>query len=394
MSKSPYARINKTILRWARETSGLDVDAAAKKVGANPDQIQDWEDRASYPTVKQLRRLGKAYMRPIGLFFLSELPEEPERIKDFRKIVGGPEEEMSSALRFEIRLALERREEALEIAADLGEETRIPEYGFSLTDNTEQVAQRTRDTLGITTDMQFRWRDKREAFNSWRGAVEKLGILVFQTGVNRKLIVRPEEARGFSISERPFPVIVVNGEDHPTAKCFTLIHEFAHILLHDGGLCDLHNPFTAGSEIDRTEVFCNAVGGSVLVPRDDLLHDEVVRNHGSDPVWSDEEVGELAQTFWVSWEVILRRLLMFNRTTRAYYQQWRAERNDRFPGREDQDQAEIKIPTPTRVIIRNGKLFPRLVLRALRDNYLTIYEASEILDAGPHRLVDIENAVY
>ncbi len=394
MSRSPFAKINRDILRWARETSGLDVDIAAKRIGTGLEQLQDWEEGYSYPTVKQLRKLGKAYMRPIGLFFLPELPEEPERIKDFRRIPDVPQEEMSPALRFEIRLALERREEALEIATDLGEETRVPEYSIGLRDNAEQVARRIRDTLEITTDMQFGWRTKREAFNSWRSALEKLGVLVFQTGVTRNLIVLPKEARGFSISDQPFPVIVVNGKDHPAAKCFTLIHEFTHILLHDGGLCDLHNPFTLRSENDRAEVFCNAVAGSVLVPEDALLGRDVVRNHGRDPVWSDEEIGELARTFWVSWEVILRRLLIFDRTSREYYQHWREERNeiDKFPGTEDE--GEIRIPTHIRVIIRNGKLFPRLVLRALREKYLTTFEASEILGAGPHRLIDIENAVY
>ncbi len=394
MGISPFAKINNSILQWSRETSGLDVDNAAKRVGVKSKQLQDWEDGLSYPRVKQLRKLAKAYMRPIGFFFLSELPEEPERIKDFRKIPDMLQEEISPALRFEIRLALERRVEALEIATDLGEETKVIGYSIGLRDNAEHVAEKIRNILKITTAIQYKWKTKREAFNFWRSALERLGVLIFQTGVKLNLIVLPQEARGFSISEQPFPVIVVNGKDHPTARCFTLIHEFAHILLHDGGLCDLHNPFTARSEIDRTEVFCNRVAGSVLVPKDNLLDHEVVRNHGSDPVWSDQELSELAQTFWVSWEVILRRLLTFNRTTRDYYQRWREDRNDMFPGSEDRRDTDIRIPMWTRVIIKNGKLFPRLVFRALRNNYLTTFEASEMLDAGPHRLVDIENAVF
>jgi len=395
MSRSPFAKINRDILRWARETSGLDVDIAAKRIGTALEQLQDWEEGYSYPTVKQLRKLGKAYMRPIGLFFLPELPEEPERIKDFRTMPDVLQEEMSPALRFEIRLAVERREEALEIASDIGEETRVPGYSIDLTDNAEQVARKIRDMLEITTDMQLSWRTKWDAFNSWRSALEKLGVLVFQTGVYRNLIVLPKEARGFSVSDQPFPVIVVNGKDHATAKCFTLIHEYTHILLHDGGLCDLHNPFTVRSEIDRAEVFCNAVAGSVLVPKEYLLDCDVVRNHGSDPVWNDEEIGQLARTFWVSWEVILRRLLIFNQTNRDFYQHWRADRNDMFPGSDGpEDEGEVRIPTHIRVIVRNGKLFPRIVLRALREKYLTTFEASEILRADPHRLIDIENAVY
>ena len=210
----------------------------------------------------------------------------------------------------------------------------------------------------------------------------------------RNLIVLPEEARGFSIAEQPYPVIVVNGKDHHSARCFTLIHEFTHILLDDGGICDLHNPFSATSQIDRTEVFCNRVAGSTLVPSNALLGTDIVRDHGSDPEWSDDELATLSKRFWVSWEVILRRLLILRRTTRSFYEHWRKERNDLFPGYDTRETTEIKIPTPTRVIMRNGKLFPTIVLRALRSRRITAFEASDILSAAPHRLGDIEGALF
>lgn len=392
MAISLKVEVEKSILLWARNTSGLELEAAARKVGTTPDRVQEWEEGRSHPTIKQLRRLAKAYMRPIGLFFLPELPEEPERIKDFRRRPDVFPEGMSSALRFEIRLAWDRRDEALELLSDLNEEPRIIESRFNLEDNTDQVADEIRTILNVSIDEQNRWSTKYEAFSSWRNAIEQNGTLVFQTGVLRNLIVDSEEARGFSIAEQPYPVIVVNSKDHPTARCFTLIHELTHILLHDGGICDLHNPFTATSEIDRTEVFCNRVAGSLLVPTDALLNTDIVLNHGSDLEWSDYELRTLSKTFWVSWEVILRRLLILQKTSRDYYRRWREERNDLFPGREGQ--GEPRIPTPTRVIIRNGKLFPTLVLRALRSRMITSFEASDILGAGPHRLADIETALY
>ncbi len=392
MSRSPKVEVEKSILLWARNTSGLELEAAARKVGTTPDRVQEWEEGRSHPTIKQLRRLAKAYMRPIGLFFLPELPEEPERIKDFRRMPDVFPEGMSSALRFEIRLAWDRRDEALELLSDLNEEPRIIESRFNLEDDTDQVADEIRTILNVSIDEQNRWSTKYEAFSSWRNAIEQNGTLVFQTGVLRNLIVDSEEARGFSIAEQPYPVIVVNSKDHPTARCFTLIHELTHILLHDGGICDLHNPFTAISEIDRTEVFCNRVAGSLLVPTDALLNTDIVRNHGSDPEWSDYELRTLSKTFWVSWEVILRRLLIIQKTSRDYYRRWREERNDLFPGREDQ--GEPRISTPTRVIIRNGKLLPTLVIRALRSRIITSFEASDILGAGPHRLGDLEAALF
>jgi Zn-dependent peptidase ImmA (M78 family) len=392
MSQSPNVEIDSSILRWARESSGIDVVTAARRAGTTPARIEEWEEGSSYPTIKQLRKLAKAYMRPIGLFFLPELPEDPESIKDFRKIPDEFREEMSSALRFEIRLAWDRREEALEMIADLDEETTMIHDRFSLTSDPDQIALKVRKMLGISTTQQMQWRTRYDAFNAWRQAVEKQGALVFQTGILRNLIVDPKEARGFSIDEQPYPVIVINSKDHATAKCFTLIHELTHILLADGGICDLHNPFRATSHVDRTEVFCNQVAGSTLVPADALLRTNVVQNHGSHAEWSDDELEVLAKKFWVSWEVILRRLLMLGRTSRDFYQRWRNERNDLFPGREIS--GEAKISTPTRVIIRNGRLFPTLVLRALRNKRITSFKAADILGAGADRLRDVEAALF
>ncbi len=393
MSRSPNVEIDRSILHWARKSSGIDVATAAKRAGTTPARIKEWEEEGgSYPTIKQLRKLAKAYMRPIGLFFLPELPEDPESIKDFRKIPDEFQEEMSSALRFEIRLAWDRREEALEMIADLDEEPTIIHDRFSLASDPDKIALKIRKMLGISTTQQMQWRTKYDAFNAWRQAVEQEGALVFQTGILRNLIVDPKEARGFSIAEQPYPVIVINSKDHPTARCFTLIHEFTHILLADGGICDLHNPFRATSHVDRTEVFCNRVAGSTLVPADALLRTNVVQNHGSHADWSDDELEVLAKKFWVSWEVILRRLLILRRTSRDFYQGWRNERNDLFPGRETG--GEVKISTPTRVIIRNGRLFPALVLRALRNRRITSFRAADILGAGADRLRDVEAALF
>lgn len=35
------------------------------------------------------------------------------------------------------------------------------------------------------------------------------------------------------------PVIMVNGADAVTGRLFSLLHEYAHLLLHTGGMCDV-----------------------------------------------------------------------------------------------------------------------------------------------------------
>jgi hypothetical protein len=88
--------------------------------------------------------------------------------------------------------------------------------------------------------------------------------------------------------------------------------------------------------------------------------------------------------------------LILEKTTRDFYQSWREERKDSFPGpdTEADTEREAMIPTATRVTIKNGKLFPRLVLRALANRKITSFEASDILGAAPNRLRDVEAAVF
>ena len=55
----------------------------------------------------------------------------------------------------------------------------------------------------------------------------------------QSITVELASMRGFSITEFPLPVIVVNRKDMLKARVFTMLHEFVHLLLHIGGTCDL-----------------------------------------------------------------------------------------------------------------------------------------------------------
>ena len=86
--KSPQAPVDPKTLTWARETAGLDLETAAKKIGVSPDRLREWEANTRAPTIKQLRKLAHVFHRPIGLFFLPSLPDEADAIRDFRRLAG------------------------------------------------------------------------------------------------------------------------------------------------------------------------------------------------------------------------------------------------------------------------------------------------------------------
>ena len=106
-------------------------------------------------------------------------------MRDLRRLPGTGPRQFSPALQLEIRAATERRELALDLAADLDEE--LPKFTLQaeITEDPEVVGKRIRDTLGVTDELQIDWRDAdgRTGFNAWRSRIEQTGTFVFQTTV-------------------------------------------------------------------------------------------------------------------------------------------------------------------------------------------------------------------
>ena len=263
----------------------------------------------------QLRKMASAYKRLLSDFFLPAPPEEDPIPHDFRRLPGEVANRYSRALRYQLRLARQRRELALELAAELEVDLpSFPHFDLQLSADTEEAGARLRMFLGVTREAQRTWRTPRASYNAWRAVLEQAGILVFQvTGV------RPAEMLGFSLSERPLPVIGVNRKLHLNSRTFTLLHEFTHILLERSGICDIDESGQRPPDEQRPEIFCNAVAAAVLVPRDALLAHSVVRIFPARPRdWSENELSTLGREFGVSNEVILRRLLTAGRSSPAF----------------------------------------------------------------------------
>ena len=133
-----------------------------------------------------------------------------------------------------------------------------------------------------------------------------------------------DEMRGFSLALEPLPVVVVNAQDSPRGRTFTLLHELTHVLLRNGGLCDLGER-ESQSEEGRTEVFCNRVAAAVLMPRAALEAETAVLRHRPGAEWEDDELRILADRYGASREAVLRRLVTIGKATMAHYLRKREE---------------------------------------------------------------------
>jgi Zn-dependent peptidase ImmA (M78 family)/DNA-binding XRE family transcriptional regulator len=381
MASRIEARANPELLVWARETAGFSAGVAADRLNVSADRLEAWERGEARPSVPQLRKIAQLYRRPLAAFYLPRPPAAEEPIHDFRRIERQTVDRSSPDLLLAIRRCRERREIALALYEQLDAEPASLDLTVSLRDDPEAVAGRIRALLDIRSEEQRTWQEQYEAFRQWRARIESAGALAFQA-----TDVEIAELRGFSIAERPLPAVVVNIKDSIYGRIFTLIHEFAHVLLNRGGVCDVDEG--ADNDHEDVEIFCNHVAGATIVPRDVLLRSEHVAGQRGPTTCQDDVLRVLARTFHASRETILRRLLTLNLATQAHYREKRqfiAEYAQRAA-----QQPEGFAPHHRVQISGAGPLFTQLVVDAFNRERITASGVSDFLSIRVKHLPEIE----
>jgi len=285
------------------------------------------------PTFAHIERLSTIYKRPLSAFLLPAPPKETFFPTDFRTLPSKEKQPLKPKTYLAIRKARRFQYSAIELIKELGEESKKLSIKANLSDNPETLAEKMRIQFGVKGFPSSVYFTKEAALDEWIKTLENNGILVFQISItmNKKI-------RGFSLIDEDIPVVILRRSDETSAKIFTLFHELAHLLLREGGICDLEE-----SDISH-EKFCNHFAGAFLVPKDKLLNHSVVKANEKIREWPDNFLKDIAWDFKVSKEVILRRLWILDLTTKEYYhkkhEEWESKYKEPF-GRGKKD--EIKI---------------------------------------------------
>jgi Zn-dependent peptidase ImmA (M78 family)/DNA-binding XRE family transcriptional regulator len=324
--KSFEVFVEPEVMVWARESIGRTIEEVAKRLDVSNDIIKRWENGEKKPTLNQLKNLAQYYKRPLGVFFLPDPPKELLIPKDFRTLPEETKKPLSWKTRLAIRRARRLQSLAVELKSVLQQEIILKIGSVSLTDEPEVRADQTRDSLGVDIQTQFQWGNESVALHEWIKALEKLGLLVLQMSFPL------EDARALSLIDGGIPVIVLNTKDSIKARIFSLFHEFGHILLNKGGICDPNRGIwdtpsqrISSEEIRLVERFCNHFAGALLVPEYALLNHQLVAGEMISPEWSDDILRGIARDFKVSQEVILRRLVILRLSSLNFYQTKREE---------------------------------------------------------------------
>ncbi len=360
MARTPFAPVTPWVLRWARDDAGLSVGAVAKRADVKPDVVVAWEDAQAQPTLAQLRHFADAVRRPVAFFFTADPPESHAAMPpDYRSASGVP----SPDLRREIRKAQERRESFRELEAAVAWEPPSDLEGFDA----------IREWLGVGVTEIAETADPGTALKVWIGAVEDRGALVFQmSGIGT------QECRGFSLADPTCPVIVLNGADAPQARSFTLLHEVAHLLGREGGMCLLQDEVA----VERR---CNQVAAEILMPA------KVIRQ-AAQTLAGRALVDDLVRIFRVSSQAAAFRLRDLDLLSQAVVDEVIERARDAARRAESREQSG----GPLHYVLARRNLGDRYisaVLDALHSDAITLTDATYLLDERVGTLERLEQSL-
>ncbi len=379
--------VEPSVLKWARESIGLDLERASRRIGVVKATIEKWEAGEASPSLPQLRKAAAAYKRPLAVLLLSRPAKDFDALRDFRVGSEGDAATPSSELTSEYWRALMQREVILEIG-DLGAlpeiELRDP-AAITLDTPPEEAGSQIRRWVGIDARA---WAEPRLALSGWIAATESQGILVMQT--HRVSIT---EMRGFSVSEWPHPIIALNGSDFQRGRLFTLVHELAHLALNAGGLCDLHEDRKRDQAEDQIERYCNRVAAAALMPRAALMEAASVVRAQPERRWTPDDLEALARPFGTSAESMLLRLVTLDKATWNLYWELKPQFEQYYAAAKDtQKQSE---GGPSFYVVKARDLGPgyvRIVLDAFRGHAISSLDVADYLDVRFDQIPKLEDA--
>ncbi len=204
-------------------------------------------------------------------------------------------------------------------------------------------------------------------FLALRERIESRGIFVYA----RKL-GPTQNCRGFSLLDaRDLPTIVINGDESDYGpRSFTLMHEYAHILLRETGISDENRR-------DKTEVFCNRFAAHFLMPPTDFLGAAKLARP-ADGVWREVDVERLANLFKVSKAAAAIHMETLGLASEGFYQGLRAE----WAKRRKQPTSGIA-KHHEKLVNRYGTRQVTLVLKALDQGKINAVDAYELIETKP-----------
>lgn len=376
--------VNPSVLRWARETSGLSVEAVASKLGRksiDAETVAAWEAGTGSPNYPQLETLAyMIYKRPLAVFFFPVVPHEETPKTEFRTlpdtIVDGLPPKMVKLYR-KAKLFQVYLEELYEGAKPV-EVSLLDRFELNEKSQFASITRAIRKTLGVSIEEQSGWRSAETASKRWREALEANSVFVFKDAF------RNDDYSGFCLYNENYPIIFINNSMPDSRQVFTLFHELGHLLYHSGGV-DFRSREAVRSFLGyylNVEVSCNRFANEFLVPHEVL--------DSLEPRVSETHFEQLADYFSVSREVVLRNYLDRGLVDADYYEQMAAKWAEQAKAKKDKPPGGSYYYN-TRTYL--GERYINLVYAKYFQNKITIDNVAEYLTVKARHLPTFEHVV-
>ena len=377
--------VNPEILIWARETAGLDLETAARKISLNAargvsgaDRLAAIEAGHEAPSSSVLERMAQQYHRPLLTFYMPEVPRPADIGQDFRTLPdeGDPSNVLLATLLRDVKARQSLVRDTLEDDDDAVEVAFVGAQAG--TGDPRTLAAALIEAVGFDR-REFRASGSADdAFTYLRSLVEAKGVFVLLAGDcgHWSTAIEVKVFRGFAIADRLAPFIVVNDQDARSAWSFTLLHELAHLLLGESGV-------SGGPPEGAVEKLCNDAAAAVLIDRAEIA--DLPLSGGAADV---RHIDALADRARVSRTMIAYQLHLAGRITL-----------DRWEGLRDQFRAEwmaikererernrAKDGGPNWYIVRRHRLGAALLdvaRRGMAEGSLTPTRAARMLGVKP-----------
>jgi len=231
------------------------------------DYLLKWKNGEKKPTFNQIESVSKATHIPLGYFFLKSPPNEDFPIIQYRTIDSIKAENLSRDMIDTLNHMESIQSWMRDYMVDSGYD-KLHFVGSSHSGQSSQdIVNHFREVLQIPIDWQKHIIAGTDAFKFFRERLERIGILVMMNGIvgnNTHRGLSIEEFRAFTLVDEYAPLIFINANDSSSAKLFSLLHEFVHILL---GTNNFYNDRYGNADgVSAIETICNAVTAEILVP--------------------------------------------------------------------------------------------------------------------------------
>jgi len=349
-------KIRPEVLSTLINTSGYEVEEVTKRT-----QIPLKRIKEGNLTLSQLKKLAGILKRPLAAFFSDEVPKL-KTLPDYRL-------NRERKINPEVLLAQRKLKYLIKKLKELGvEKTLIP--SFSLTLSPAELAEKFRSYLNIGL---IKNNKPNELLDTYKKVLEdRLNLIIIEYPLKprkKKKTEASDDVRAFSIYSE-LAGIVLNENDHPSVKLFSLFHEVCHLLKKSSGICSLEYEVEKQFE---DESYCNQFAAEFLVPSEDIKKE--LKNYRVTFNTLPEIVNKLSKIYAVSKQVVLLRFLYLRYISFQQYEEFKR-------------QLEEKGKKPQYGIRKWDKIFKnrignaviKEVKKSLMENKISFYEALNILD--------------